>query len=74
MSNERLSLESKQVFTGREGRKKKTPQGRRYQDRSYSTYESCGAGEKKKKRRGPMLKGRALYDKWDWIANKILAQ
>lgn len=21
-----------------------------------------------------MLRGRALYDKWDWIANKILAQ
>lgn len=73
MSNERLSRE--QTGVHRKGRKKKkTPQGRRYQDRSYSTYESCGAGEKKKKRRGPMLKGRALYDKWDWIANKILAQ
>lgn len=25
-------------------------------------------------KRGMMLRGRALYDKWDWIANKILAQ
>ncbi len=44
-------------------------QGRRYQDCSYSAYDSRSTGK-----RGRMLRGRALYDKWDGIANKILVQ
>lgn len=44
-------------------------QGRRYQIASSRNYDSRSAGK-----RGSTLKGRALYDKLDWIAHKILAQ
>lgn len=37
-----------------------------YQEHSYSAYDSRSTGN-----RAMMLRGRALYDKWDWIANKI---
>lgn len=45
-------------------------QRRRYQHCSFCIYESRSTGKKS----SVMLRGRALYDKWVWIANKILAQ
>lgn len=62
------------MFTGREGRKKKLHKGDVIRIVHIALMSHAAQVKKKKKRRGPMLKGRALYDKWDWIANKILAQ
>lgn len=60
------------MFTGREEEKKKLHKGDVI--RIVHIALMSHAAQVKKKKRGPMLKGRALYDKWDWIANKILAQ
>lgn len=65
VSSERLTRANRCSLTGL----KKKPQGRKYQDRSYRNYESRCSGK-----RGPTLKGRAMYDKWDRIANKISVQ
>lgn len=62
VSNEHLSRANR---CSRDGK----TQGRRYQGCSYSTYDSCSIGKS-----DMPLRGRTLYDKWDWIANKILAQ
>ena len=71
MSNEHLSRANRCSQEGRK-KKKKLPTGNVI--RIFHIALMSHAAQVKKKKRGPMLKGRALYDKWDWIANKILAQ